>query len=1225
MIKKIKKYLFRYQLCLKAGFLILFFIFSSTLIAVQTGITDEISKIFYWPVKSDIGQVAGEYTVKAALNFSATAKRGLVALPAGSGRIYLGWRMLSNDTQATQYNLYRKSEIDPQYTRIATVTNSTNYVDESLVVGETYFYYIKPVTNGIEGEQSNEVNLEAQSVVQNYLRFRTNGFNRVIVGDLNGDGFFEYIVQEPRILNNDSTCDATMIGGVVDEDCIWDTAHLPNGQHYKLTAYSNQGEFLWTFDTGLGQNGDFIWNHSANYNAYDINQDGRDEIITFIMENGNYKLAILNGQNGSIISKSTVFNTKWTNDSINEYARMYLGVALLDGSTPSIIMQAGRGRSQCGDEYDAWIVAFNSNLQQLWEITAGDCISGHGFNIGDFDGDGKDEILMGDNMIDDNGTLKWSRNSGHVDLMIPAEIDPNNNGLEIFFGWEAGGETNRAGAKMELVSANTGNVLWEKTNKYEIHEGGVGNFTSAVGLEIYANEMHNGDRTSYLITATGQELVDKPSRWSGMETYPIRWDDDDLSELLDTSDESSIMILKYNGTNRLQIAKNFNETYSNKWTEGLAVDLFGDWREEVIGQDSQGNLYVYTNTNLSAQKKNTFLQDRLYKSGMSTMSQGYFRYLNTSGKIVSTTPITACQCSSWVNQSCGSAGGCSSNNTMGQSRTCVPANCDITTQCIVDSSCTTSGDNSDIGGSTTNDDLDLLKIDSDSRNPAVDVDAQGNLHISYDCGSFVHAKGVFSDKLCYAKVTNRNGLPFINKLFPVASPLAIKKNADAFGLDSRLRIDQLGNTHIVYNEGYIVLGVDGSMLAKNENLFPVTDHGLVFARLDIDSRGNAYVLYQYGDKETAGSFKTGYQQRSIRLKKIKYENGIITEVWDRAIAESCNQADAKRMTPGNIKINSNDVAYLSWRDHNEGGGCGEDQENQGIWYTKFDTRQATPNFATKNKVLGVMSDFSDLEIDSENNIHFVATKAWGYGLAYTYINNSGLSQPASTLFAPPQSQVIYAASERFGEANTICPALKNDTLGKMYLSFAGAGTQEMPSSEFEYYVAYYSIIDKNTLVTGNNLPNLFRFTPLDATRTRESDQGTQESNPIIGKAWNQGVFMVFEDNYYNTNNLFDIYLKGAGGAVIGIPKIKADFNCDGKINIQDFGILLSYWGKTEPPDNILHYTNASCKDQEKNLNLDNIFSGSDHKAVITESDFGVFLPCWGTPKIKEQAVCFIND
>lgn len=73
-------------------------------------------------------------------------------------------------------------------------------------------------------------------------------------------------------------------------------------------------------------------------------------------------------------------------------------------------------------------------------------------------------------------------------------------------------------------------------------------------------------------------------------------------------------------------------------------------------------------------------------------------------------------------------------------------------------------------------------------------------------------------------------------------------------------------------------------------------------------------------------------------------------------------------------------------------------------------------------------------------------------------------------------------------------------------------------------------------------------------------------------------------------------------------KLLVDFNCDYKVDIQDFGILLSYWQQRE---NLNNYQHPQCS-RLQNLDLvpDNVINGAD---------IGILLSCWGTPT---NPVCF---
>ena len=175
------------------------------------------------------------------------------------------------------------------------------------------------------------------------------------------------------------------------------------------------------------------------------------------------------------------------------------------------------------------------------------------------------------------------------------------------------------------------------------------------------------------------------------------------------------------------------------------------------------------------------------------------------------------------------------------------------------------------------------------------------------------------------------------------------------------------------------------------------------------------------------------------------------------------------------------------------------------------------------------------------------------------------------------------------------------------MSFTGASTQLMPNSSIYYYTAYYTILDRAQLQADvNNAPALTRFTP-----DHWSDQGTAGSNPIIGPAWNQGVFFAYEDDI--ENSLFDIYLKAAGGAVIGpdppLPPGLCDPNLDcdsvSRVDVFDLALLMYYWDGND----VTVTPNIAC-DNGLTRNAD---FNADKR--VDAGDLGWVATCWGSPML----------
>ncbi len=101
--------------------------------------------------------------------------------------------------------------------------------------------------------------------------------------------------------------------------------------------------------------------------------------------------------------------------------------------------------------------------------------------------------------------------------------------------------------------------------------------------------------------------------------------------------------------------------------------------------------------------------------------------------------------------------------------------------------------------------------------------------------------------------------------------------------------------------------------------------------------------------------------------------------------------------------------------------------------------------------------------------------------------------------------------------------------------------------------------------------------------------------------WNNKVMTVAKNDLtcrYDFNN-WTYSGNGCGG---GSGNYLADFNCDGKVNVQDLGILLSHWNQTKNLDNYQHPHCPKAKSLDLNANQ-----------RIDAGDFGSLLSCWGNP------------
>ncbi|HEU5129119.1 MAG TPA: rhamnogalacturonan lyase [Glycomyces sp.] len=193
--------------------------------------------------------------------------RGLVAASTDDG-VFLSWRLLAdevsgyNDSGLTgaDFNVYRDGEL------LAAVTDSTNYLDAE-GTGESE-YRVVAVVGGQEVDFSDSVRPWSDAYLDVPLQKPADGTtpageaytysaNDVSVGDLTGDGQYEYIVKwDPS-----NSKDVSQVGYT--------------GPVY-LDAYTLEGELLWRIDMGVNIRAGA---HYTQFSVFDYDGDGVAEVM----------------------------------------------------------------------------------------------------------------------------------------------------------------------------------------------------------------------------------------------------------------------------------------------------------------------------------------------------------------------------------------------------------------------------------------------------------------------------------------------------------------------------------------------------------------------------------------------------------------------------------------------------------------------------------------------------------------------------------------------------------------------------------------------------------------------------------------------------------------------------------------------------------------------------------------------------------------------------------
>jgi hypothetical protein len=447
--------------------------------------------------------------------------RGVFAQYTGSA-VHVSWRLLETDDLNVAFNVYRRVGAgSPIKLNGGALTQTTDYVDSTAPAGSDVFYYVVPVVAGRALAPSEEAKVNT-TAAQEYVSINVGAtFGKVGIGDLDGDGAYDYVIRTPQ-------------GSIDPAGDLWHAS----GSTYKLKAYKSDGTHLWTYDLGWNIEGG-IW--YSPFVVYDFDGDGKAEVAAKTgpigtdyrdangrVDTGPEYLSIINGQTGVLVT-SVDWPDRTGITSYNHRSRNQIGVAFLDGRTPCIIaargtyglMKARALQYQGGALSTLW--DWNSNLQATPSHYTGQ--GAHFMHSVDVDGDGRDEVMLGSVVLDDSGMGLWSNRLAHCDHSYVGDIDPNRPGLEVYFGYEDGRSVNG----WNLSDATTGLVLWGSPSyTYHLHdEGLVSDLTPDYpGMETYSGEKDYD--LEWFHAADGQLISHQGLFFDDQITYRAAYWDADL-------------------------------------------------------------------------------------------------------------------------------------------------------------------------------------------------------------------------------------------------------------------------------------------------------------------------------------------------------------------------------------------------------------------------------------------------------------------------------------------------------------------------------------------------------------------------------------------------------------------------------------------------------------------------------------------------------------------------
>lgn len=392
-----------------------------------------------------------------------------------------------------------------------------------------------------------------------------------------------------------------------------------------MIIYGNDG---WTHIRDIG-------NMSVNTRQVWYNKresDGKDISSMAYTNTGAEYLIYMEGKSGKPYSVTDYPLTRgsadaWgygsgspTNDSYGHRSSKYFfGAPVFDGRKASLFMARGiYGRH--------WMKAFDINpsshiMTEIWDWECNDHNSAwygngyHNYIVADVDEDGRDEIVYGSMVIDDNGNGLSTTGLGHGDAQHVSDFDPYRRGLE-FFG------CNEDNPGMNYRNATTSEIYYRATAASDDGRGIMDNFTNN-----YPGSVGTSVSSDVISSVTDQVVFTSPTDtraalyWSNLN-FRIYWDGDLCSEVLNSPGTGKEAAVIDADAGRLFTSPGGNLNNGSKNNPCFSGDLIGDWREEIVMRFGQ-NVRIYTTGIATDYDVPTLWHDHQYRQAMVWQMMAY--------------------------------------------------------------------------------------------------------------------------------------------------------------------------------------------------------------------------------------------------------------------------------------------------------------------------------------------------------------------------------------------------------------------------------------------------------------------------------------------------------------------------------------------------------------------------------------------------------------------------
>ena len=226
------------------------------------------------------------------------------------------------------------------------------------------------------------------------------------------------------------------------------------------------------------------------------------------------------------------------------------------------------------------------------------------------DWDGRDEIVFGSMVIDDNGKGLSTTGLGHGDAQHVSDFNPYIHGQEMF-------ACNEDAPSNNYRDATTSKIYYRKTDTNDDGRCLAGNFYN----DIPGAVGHSAHDTP--ISTITNDHVTRNTNGLSMN-FRIYWDGDLQEECFNNTE------ITKPGKGTLETLMGAFSNNGTKATPCFQGDVFGDWREEVIERTGSNNIRIYTTTTPTPWRNYSLWYDHQYRNAMVWQPCGYNQPPHTS-------------------------------------------------------------------------------------------------------------------------------------------------------------------------------------------------------------------------------------------------------------------------------------------------------------------------------------------------------------------------------------------------------------------------------------------------------------------------------------------------------------------------------------------------------------------------------------------------------------------